>query len=188
MIPPDRRSVFRESEPRDGRRLRRRSLRSRTGFALLDVAKPGTGPGRFDADRHQRAGFFRRRRRGRQRFLESRGVLDDVIGRQHEHRRGMIARRDPTRAESDGRRGIAFRRFGHDIFLRQIRQQLTHGRFLFDVRQNQNAFRRDQAIQPRDRLLRAASSWQPDATVVSGRARRLNGQKRSPLPPARMSA
>ena len=39
------------------------------GFALLDVTIPWAGPGRLDADRNQRASFFRRRRRGCSKFF-----------------------------------------------------------------------------------------------------------------------
>jgi hypothetical protein len=64
----------------------------------------------------------------------------------------MISRRDPARAKRDSRRRIAFRRLRHDVFFRNLRQQFTHRRFLIDVRQNQEAFRRNQALQARDRL------------------------------------
>ena len=85
--------------------------------------------------------------------LKRRGILDDVIGGKHDHRGGMISERDPSRSERDRRRRVAFRRFRHDIFLGQIRQELTHGGFLVHIRQDQEAFARDQAIEPGHRLL-----------------------------------
>ena len=122
-------------------------------FAVLDVAVTGARPGRLDSDRDQRPGFFRRRRRRRQRFLECRRIVNNVIRRQHHHRCGMIPRGDPADAKRHRRRRIALGRFRHDVFLRQLRQQFPHRRFLVDIRQDQQALRSHQALEPRDRLL-----------------------------------
>ncbi len=93
----------------------------RRGRALLDVAETGTGPGRLDPDRDERAGFFRGSRGGLHRFLESGAIFDHVVGRQDHHGRAVITRRDPGRGEGDGRGGVALGRLGHDVFRRQVR-------------------------------------------------------------------
>ena len=105
-------------------------------FAVLDVTITGAGPRWLDSDCHQRAGFVGRRGRRRQSLLECRRIVDDVVGRQHHHCRRMISRRDPSRPECDRCRCVALLGFRHDVFLRQLRQQFSHGRFLVDVRQN----------------------------------------------------
>ena len=66
----------------------------------------------------------------------------------------MIAHRDPSRAERHRRRGIALRRFGENIFFRQVGQQLPHRSFLIDVCQNEEALARDESLKSRDRLLK----------------------------------
>jgi hypothetical protein len=57
-----------------------------------------------------------------------------MIRRQDKHDGRVIATRDPSRAERHRRRGIAFRRLGDDVFLRETAQQLSHGGFLFHIR------------------------------------------------------
>ena len=79
----------------------------------------------------------------------------------------MIARRDPTRSERNGRRRVAFRRFGHNIFLRKVFEQFPHRRFLFDIGQNQNAFLRHQSVQTRDRFFEERLCPKRAAAIVS---------------------
>ena len=65
----------------------------------------------------------------------------------------MITTCHPTGAECNRSCGIAFRRFSHNIFLRQIREQFAHGGFLFRVCQDENTFARHKALKTRDRFL-----------------------------------
>ena len=187
-IRPDRRSVFRENERRDGPR-RRGTVSHPHRLPLLDVAEAGTGPGRFDADRYQRARFLRRGRCRLSVSLESRGVLDDMICRQHDHRRKMVARPRPSprpapqpprcrvspvrpRYFPSGKSGSSSRTAASCSTLVRIR-----------IRS-----RRHQSIEPRDRFFEQRFFRDTRRRSCFGRARRLSGQKRSPLPPARINA
>ena len=151
--------------------VRRAPSRQGDRRALFDVTEARTGPGRLDPDRDERARFLRGARRGLHRLLKCGPILDHVICRQDQHRGAMIAHRHPGRGERDRRRGVALRRFRYDIFRRKIRQQSAHGRFLIDVRQDQNPFRRDQSVESIDRFFEQRLVRNQRQTTVSvGRA------------------
>ena len=122
-------------------------------FALLDVSKPRTGPCWFDANGNQLAGFLGRPRGQSQCFLKGASIRNHVIGRQHEHGRGVLPGRDPAGAKRHRRRRVALGRFSQNIFFRESAEQFTHGRFLLDIGQDENSFTRDQAFQPSDSFL-----------------------------------
>ena len=120
------------------------------------------------------------------RALKSRAIFDNVICREHEHGRTVIARRYPTGAESDCRSGIAFRWFGENILLRKLRQQFADSGFLLDVRQNE---KRSSGTSPSNRATVSSRSVLPQISRNNcfGFFRRLSGQKRSPLRPRELT-
>ena len=89
--------------------------------------------------------------------LESGRVADDVVGGQHDHRRARVAPRHPADGQGDGGGGVALGRFGDDVFRRQVGEHLAHGGFLVAVGEDQDAFGRDEALQPVRACLPAAT-------------------------------
>ena len=144
-------------------------------FALLDVTKTGTSPVGFDSNRYQRTRFFSGRSRGFHRLLKRSAIGNHVIGGKGQHRCRVVARRDPASAERDRRRCIAFGWFGDDILFRESLEQIANGFFLLNVGEDESSLQRNKTFEARDRFFQQSP-------------RRLSGQKRSPLPPARMSA
>ena len=122
-------------------------------FAVLDITEAGTGPRWFYTDSDESAGFLGRRRRQCHRFTKRFAIGDDVIGREHNHGRSMIADRHPAGAQRYSCGRIALRRFRHDVFGGKTLEQIAHSRFLLDVRQHQDPLGRDPAVQSRDRVL-----------------------------------
>ena len=186
MIRPVRRSVFRGNAP-PGRTPSARLLLQRHRRALLDVAEPGAGPGRLDPDRHQRAGFLRRRRRQHHGFLESRASLITwsagsttmvAAGRAPPPRRCRAPW--PRRCRAWPVRPRYFPAGN----LSAIRGRLSPGRHW----SGRECARAEPAREARDRFLEQGVLSETKRSNCLGRARRLSGQKRSPLPPARMSA
>ena len=126
-------------------------------FALFDVTKSRAGPRRFDADRYQRASLFRCCGRCVHRRLKRRAISDNVISRQRKHRRGVVPGRDPTGAECNRCRRVAFGWFGHDVFFWKFLKHVTNGRFLFDICQDENALARNETLQSRHGFLEQRS-------------------------------
>ncbi len=157
-------------------------------FSLLDVTKAGASPSWFNADRHKRASLFRSSRSCFQVCSKSRGVLNDVIRRQHNHRRGVITDRDPTRPKRDRRRRIPFRRLSHNVFLRQIAATARAPRLPVRCWSKSECVRAGSIHLNAPPFVREAFSSATRRRSCFGRARRLSGQNRSPLPPARISA
>ena len=93
---------------------------SRNCLAHFNVAKTRMGRGRSDPDCDQRALFRRGFYRIANDFLKCRRLLNHMIGRQNNHRGGVITGGDPGYTERDGRGGIAFRWLGNDITRRDI--------------------------------------------------------------------
>ena len=122
------------------------------GVAHFDVAEARAGPGRLDADGHQRAGLLGGGRGGGEVALERRRVADDVVGRQHDHRRAGIAPRDPADRQRDGGGGVALGGFGDDVLRRQVRQKLAHGGLLVLVGEDEDPLGRHEALEAGQRI------------------------------------
>jgi hypothetical protein len=58
----------------------------------------------------------------------------------------MIASHDPSSAKGNRGSGVAFRRLSNDVFLWKISKQFANCALLFGVRQDQNAFTRDETF------------------------------------------
>ena len=101
--------------------------------AHLDVAKSGTCPSRLDADSHELPRLSSGGGGGAEGLLKPSDIADEMIGRQHNHRRLRIARRDPTDAERDGRSGVALGGLGDDVLRRQSRGEFAHASLLVGV-------------------------------------------------------
>jgi hypothetical protein len=123
------------------------------GIAQFNVTKTRTRPGGPDAHGHQAARFLGSRHRQQHRLLKSFGVRDHVIRREHHHGGGVIAHGHPSRAQSERRGSVAFRRFGHDILWRQFLEQGAHTFLLVGVGEHENAFGRNPVSHPGQRLL-----------------------------------
>ncbi len=105
-----------------------------------------------------------------------------MIGRRDDHNRIVIQGRDPTRAESDGRRCIALPAGSATMFFTSVVEVAVLAQPSPDQHSSKirKTLRRDQALEAarppaRERMY----SRPPSATVALGRARQLNGQKRS---------
>ena len=81
---------------------------ARNCLAHFNVTKTRIGRCRPNPDRDQRAFFFRRFDCIANNFLKRRGLFNHVIGRQDNHRGGVIAGGDPGYTKRDGRGGVAF--------------------------------------------------------------------------------
>src|SRR5205085_9789418 len=99
-------------------------------LAHFNIAKTRIGRGGSNPDRDQRALFLRRFDRTANNLLKCRGLFDDMIGWQNDHRRSVVARGDPGYPQRDGGGGVAFFWFGNDIAGRKMPEQFTHALFL----------------------------------------------------------
>src|SRR5262245_34235078 len=121
-------------------------------LAVLDVTEPGTRPCWFDTDGHKLACLVGRVCCKGECFLKGRSICNDVIGWENSHRSCMIAQRYPAGPKRNRRCGVAFGRLGQNVLLWKIPKQLSNCAFLFCVRENQNAFRRDESFETRQSL------------------------------------
>src|SRR5437867_4216209 len=97
-------------------------------LAMLDVTETGTSPCWFDTDAYKLTCLLSCINGQGQCLLKSSSTRYDMISRKDNHRSPVIARCHPTRPEGDCRCGIAFGWFRHNVFLREIGQQVTNGR------------------------------------------------------------
>ena len=81
----------------------------------LDVAIAGLGPGRGDAQRHQRTAH-RYRAGDNEGGAEGLLIDDVVVGREHHHDAVRVKARDDRRGKPDRRRGVASHRLLDDVY------------------------------------------------------------------------
>src|ERR1700736_6479525 len=121
-------------------------------LALLDVSETWASPSRFDPNRHECTSFFRCCGRRFHCFLKCFSVPDHVVGWQHEHCGGVIARCGPASAQRHCSRRVTLMWLSHDILFWEILEQIANCGFLFGVNENENPFRWNQAFQSLDRF------------------------------------
>jgi hypothetical protein len=140
-------------------RLRRRP---REPGAEADVAEPGLGFGRADADGDD--GLARLGERGAHELREGGLVADEGIGGEHgDDRGGPGPALGDHRAEADRGRRVAGHRLGDDVLGRQVGEGGAHRRLLIGRGHHQRPFEADEracaGLPPEQRLAPPSESF-----------------------------
>src|SRR5205823_6636921 len=156
-------------------------------IALRDVPETRAGPGWLDADGDKLACLLRDVGSQGEGFLKGCAVCNQVIGRENKHDGCVIASRSQTvpraTAAAVSRLAGSATIFSFGKFPSSLRTALSCSVFV-------RIKMRSRGIKPssRPRVSSSRVSAETRRSNCLGRARRLNGQNRSPLPPARISA
>lgn len=120
--------------------------------AALDVAVGRAGPSWLDADGDEAIGLLRGGDGIAHDRVVSGGILNELIGWQHQHGGIGIAGGDQSDAERDRRGGVAFGGFGENVFGGEHGGHFTDGGFLLGVGEDEDVFPWDETIEALDGL------------------------------------
>ena len=122
-------------------------------LAAFDIAVRRASPCWLDADRDKPVGRLRAEDRIAQHLLKRSRVLNELVGRKHQHYRIGIFCGDEPDAKSDRRSRVAFGRLGKHIGRRQHRCGRAHCIDLLFIGEHEDLLDRHQAIEATDGLL-----------------------------------